>query len=78
MLALVIALLIAMPVGIISATRPNSLLDTAGTVFAIGGVAIPEFWLGIVLIFIFAVSLHWLPPSGFVPLSAGLWPSLSR
>ncbi len=74
--ALVIALMIALPVGIISATRPNSKLDTAGTVMAIGGVAIPEFFLGILLIYVFAVWLHLLPPSGFVPLSAGIWPSL--
>ena len=76
LLALVIALLIAIPVGIISATRPNSLLDRLGTLLAIGGVAIPEFWLGILLIYIFAVGLHWLPSSGYVPLSDGLWPSL--
>lgn len=76
LLALLIALLIAIPVGIISATRPNSLLDTLGTVLAIGGVAIPEFWLGILMIYVFAVWLHWLPSSGYVPLAAGLWPSL--
>jgi peptide/nickel transport system permease protein len=75
-MALVIALTIAIPVGILSATRPNSKMDTAGTVFAIGGVAIPEFWLGILLIYIFAVWLRWLPPSGYVSPSAGLWPSI--
>ncbi|MCL5109188.1 MAG: ABC transporter permease [Chloroflexi bacterium] len=74
--ALFFALIVAIPVGIISATRPNSLLDSVGTVLAIGGVAIPEFFLGIVLIYVFAVLLHWLPSSGFVPLSAGLWLSL--
>lgn len=74
--ALVIALLIAIPVGVLSATRPNSKLDTAGTMMAIGGVAIPEFFLGILLIYLFAVWLHLLPPSGFVPLSAGVGPSL--
>ncbi len=76
MLGLGIALVIALPVGIISATRPNSLLDSVGTVLAIGGVAIPEFWLGIVMIYLFAVRLHWLPSSGYVPLSVGLWPNL--
>jgi peptide/nickel transport system permease protein len=75
-LALAIALCIAIPVGIISATRPNSIWDRAGTLLAIGGVAIPEFWLGILLIYVFAVWLHWLPSSGYVPLSAGLLPSL--
>lgn len=75
-LALFFALIVAIPVGIISATRPNSLLDTVGTVVAIGGVAIPEFFLGIVMIYVFAVTLHWLPSSGFVPLSSGIWLSL--
>lgn len=75
-MALGIALLIAIPIGIISATRPNSKIDSIGTVVAIGGVAIPEFWLGILLIYLFAVWLHWLPPSGYTPPSAGIWPYL--
>lgn len=75
-MALIIALSVAIPVGIISATRPNSKIDTAGTIFAIGGVAIPEFWLGILLIYVFAVWLRWLPPSGYVSPSVGLWPSI--
>jgi peptide/nickel transport system permease protein len=75
-MALFFALLVAIPVGIVSATRPNSWLDTVGTVLAIGVVAIPEFWLGILMIYLFAVSLHWLPSSGYVPLAVGVWPSL--
>ena len=64
--AMAIGLLVALPVGIISAVKPNSKLDVAGTLFAMSGVAIPDFWLGIVLIFLLAVTLRWLPPSGFV------------
>jgi peptide/nickel transport system permease protein len=71
-----IALLIAIPVGILSATRPNSTLDTVATVVAVSGVALPEFFVGILLIYLFAVGLQLLPPSGFVPFSAGLWPNL--
>jgi len=71
-----IALLIAIPVGIISATRPNSKLDTVATVMAVSGVALPEFFVGILLIYVFAVGLQLLPPSGYVPLAAGLWPNL--
>jgi len=74
--ALIIALVIAIPVGIISATRPNSPVDTAATVMAVSGVALPEFFVGILLIYLFAVYLRILPPSGYVPLSAGLWPNL--
>jgi peptide/nickel transport system permease protein len=75
-MAVALALAIAIPVGILSATRPNSKLDTVATVVAIGGVAIPDFWLGILLIYVFALWLRVLPPSGYVPLSDGLWPSL--
>ena len=74
--ALGIALLIAIPVGIISATRPNSKLDAVATVMAVSGVALPEFFVGIVLIYLFAVGLRLLPPSGYVPLSVGVWANL--
>ena len=75
-IALGIALVIAIPVGIISAVRPDSWLDTTATVMAVSGVALPEFFVGILLIYLFAVGLRVLPPSGYVPLSAGLWPNL--
>ena len=74
--ALGIALVIAIPVGIISAVRPDSWLDATATVMAVSGVALPEFFVGILLIYLFAVGLRVLPPSGYVPLSAGLWPNL--
>ena len=71
-MALVVALLIAIPVGIISATRPNSKADGLATVIAIGGVAMPEFWMGIILIYIFAVWLRVLPPSGYISPSVDM------
>ncbi|MHB1416693.1 MAG: ABC transporter permease, partial [Chloroflexota bacterium] len=49
--------------------KPNSWPDVAGTIFALSGVAIPHFWLGILLIFLFAIWLRWLPPSGYVPFA---------
>lgn len=64
--AMLVALLIAVPAGVVSATRPNSKWDIVGTLFALSGVAIPNFWLGIVMIFVFAVWLHLLPPSGYI------------
>jgi peptide/nickel transport system permease protein len=75
-MAMVVALLIAVPVGIVSAVRPNSTVDKAGTILAMSGVAVPDFWLGIMLIYTFSVWIKVLPPSGYVPLSQGLWPSL--
>jgi peptide/nickel transport system permease protein len=69
-MAFLLGLLIAIPVGVISAVRPNSFFDIVGTVLALSGVAVPSFWLGIILVVIFSVWLKWLPPSGYVSLLA--------
>jgi peptide/nickel transport system permease protein len=60
------SVLLAIPAGIISATRRGSKLDIFATVMTIGGVAVPGFWLGIMLILLFGVTLGWLPTYGFV------------
>jgi peptide/nickel transport system permease protein len=62
--ALLIALLVAFPIGIISAVRQNSLIDRASMSAAFVGISMPGFWLGIVLILIFSVWLKWLPVQG--------------
>ena len=64
--ALIIALLIGIPAGIISAYRKGTAIDYAANVLALSGLSIPNFWFGIILILIFAVNLKWLPASGFV------------
>jgi peptide/nickel transport system permease protein len=61
-----VSMLIALPTGVIAAYRRNSPLDRVMTVLALGGVAMPSFWLGILLILLFAVQVHWFPPSGYV------------
>ncbi len=77
-LAFVIAIVIAVPAGLISAIRKHSALDIVVTVFAFLGLAMPDFWLGIMLIIIFAANLHWLPAIGYAPLSQGFWPWFSH
>ena len=62
--AMIIALIIAIPVGIISAIRRNSILDHIGMTGALLGQSTPVFWLGIMLILIFSVTLQWFPSSG--------------
>ena len=72
MLSLLVAVLIAVPSGIISAVRPSSSFDLGATAASFVGLSIPGFWLGIMLIYLFAVQLRWLPAGGFTPLSQGM------
>lgn len=62
--AMAIALVIAVPIGIISAVRPGSVLDAVTSTAAIVGQALPPFWIGIMLIVLFAVHLGWVPAAG--------------
>jgi peptide/nickel transport system permease protein len=66
--ALLVSLAIAVPMGIISALKRNSGIDLASMFFALVGFSTPNFWLGLILIYVFALVLRWLPPSGFVPV----------
>ncbi|WP_049641477.1 ABC transporter permease [Candidatus Rhodobacter oscarellae] len=77
-LSFVIAIVIAVPAGIISATRKNSAADVGVSLFAFLGLSMPDFWLAIILIIIFAANLQWLPAIGYTPLAEGLWPWLSH
>jgi len=75
--SMAIALLIGIPVGIISAARRGSLADFLGSAFALSGISVPHFWLGIMLVLAFSVHLRWLPSSGYVPFSEDPWRSIS-
>lgn len=63
-LALALGIIIAVPLGIIAAVYQNSSIDRASLVIAVFGQAIPNFWLGLMLILVFGVALRWLPISG--------------
>jgi peptide/nickel transport system permease protein len=67
--ALVVALLIGIPAGIIAGTRPRGIGDRLVTLGTSSAIAIPDFWLGIVLVIVFAVKLAVLPAIGYVPLT---------
>ena len=67
--AVFLALLIAVPLGTISALRPRSFVDRFATVISQFGISVPDFWLAIMLILVFAGTLGWLPTGGYVPLS---------
>jgi peptide/nickel transport system permease protein len=68
-MAIIIAFAIGIPAGVISAVKKGTAWDYGATVFALWGISTPNFWLGIMLIFLFSVKLGWLPASGYVPLS---------
>ena len=63
-LALILAFVVAVPLGMAAALRPNSWIDRFALGFAVIGMAMPTFWFGLVLIIVFGVTLHWLPVSG--------------
>jgi len=65
--SMLIALAIGIPAGVVSAARQGTPLDLAANLVALSGLSVPHFWLGIMLILLFAVRLGWLPASGYVP-----------
>ena len=76
--ALLVALLIAIPVGVLAAVRRNTAWDYLASSVSLCGVSIPNFWLGIMLILLVSVRLRWLPASGFVPFLQDPWANTQR
>ena len=76
-LSMVISLAIAVPLGIVSAVKRNSGVDLASTFFALFGFSTPNFWLGLILIYVFALLLRWLPASGFDGVRSLILPSIT-
>ncbi|MBI3292040.1 MAG: ABC transporter permease [Elusimicrobia bacterium] len=70
--ALSISLLVAIPAGIVSATRRNSVVDLAARLVALIGLSLPTFWLGILLIMVLSVAFRLLPPGGYEPMTRDL------
>ncbi len=69
--AMLIALLLGIPAGVLAAVRKNSWLDNLTMSASLVGVSMPVYWLGLLLIYLFAVQLQWLPPSGRLSIAAG-------
>jgi peptide/nickel transport system permease protein len=75
-MAMIIAILIGVPAGIISAVKKGTVWDYLVNVISLWGISTPNFWLGIMLIFLFSVHLGWLPASGYVSPFEDPWQSL--
>jgi peptide/nickel transport system permease protein len=76
-MSFIIAVLIGVPAGIISAVKRDQPADWAANGVALFGISTPNFWLGIMMILFFSVELGWLPPSGYVPLTEDFWQSIA-
>jgi peptide/nickel transport system permease protein len=68
-MALIIAILIGIPAGVLSAYKKGTWIDWLANIVALSGLSVPNFWLGIMLILLVSVKLGWLPASGYMPLS---------
>jgi len=77
-LAIILGLAIAIPVGVLSATRQDSASDYVGRVVAVSGLSIPDFWLGTLVITFAAIWFHWIPPIGYVSLWDSPWRNLQQ
>ena len=67
LLAILFSILIAIPAGILSAIKRNSTWDVITSVISMFGIAMPPFWIGVLVIMVFSLKLNWFPASGFVP-----------
>jgi peptide/nickel transport system permease protein len=74
----VVSLAITVPAGlaagVLAATKRNTWIDQSVMAIALLGVSLPGFWIAILSVILFSVTLGWVPPAGYVPLSHGLWP----
>ena len=75
--AMLVSVLVALPVGVFSATRPNSIFDQIGRLLTLAGQSIPLFWLGIMFVLIFSVKLRWLPVAGRLEPTSIILPALT-
>lgn len=76
--ALAMALAMGIPAGIVAGTRRGGFLDRGINALSSAAITLPVFWIGMVLVIVFAVKAKWLPATGYVAPSAGLWPWLSH
>jgi peptide/nickel transport system permease protein len=75
-LSVIVGALIGLSAGIIAAVRRGKAEDYTATTFALAGLSVPHFWLGLMMISFFAVNRHWLPAGGYVPFREDPWQNL--
>lgn len=70
--AMLLAIALGIPLGVLAAVRKNSILDNVLMTGSLLGVSMPVYWLGLLLVYLFAVNLQWLPPSGRISIEGGM------
>jgi peptide/nickel transport system permease protein len=75
--AIIVGMVFGIPIGIVSAVKQYSMFDALSMILALIGLSMPVFWLGLLLIILFSVQLHWLPASGFDSFRSMILPSLA-
>ena len=75
LMAITISLTIAIPLGVFAAARQRGAMDAFATFYSQVGIAVPNFWLGLLMILLFALTLGWFPAGGFRGWSEGVWPA---
>jgi peptide/nickel transport system permease protein len=77
-MATVIAVLLALPLGVLAALKQDTWIDYAVRIFSIAGLAVPSFWLGIVFILVLLVVFQWLPPMIYTPFWQDPWKNMTQ
>ena len=77
-LALLLAFAVAVPLGVLSAVRQDTIADYASRIIAIAGVAMPTFWIGILVVYFLVTWFDWLPPLGYANLWSDPWTNLQQ
>src|SRR5436190_1366605 len=70
---LIIAVMVAVPLGVVAAARAGTWVDRAVMAFSVAGFSVPVFVLAYILILVFSIQLDWLPVQGYRPISEGIW-----
>jgi peptide/nickel transport system permease protein len=77
-LSMLVALVLGIPTGVLAAVRRGTPVDYAANAIGLSGLSVPNFWLGLMLILVFAINLQWFPASGFVPIVSDPLGNLAR
>ena len=77
-MALILSYIVAIPLGVLSAVKQDSIFDHAAKIFTIAGVALPTFWVGILMLFVLGYYFNWVPPLDYADLWENPWTNMTQ